>query len=46
MTAGAARGSLNKRCMLCAAGDIVENRPALLRRHRDYAEALAAFVNS
>ncbi len=27
-----------------AAGDIVENRPALSRWHPDYAEAFAAFV--
>jgi NAD(P)-dependent dehydrogenase (short-subunit alcohol dehydrogenase family) len=37
--------SLDERRMLWAAGDIVENRPALSRWHPDYAEAFAAFVN-
>ena len=32
--------------ILWAAGDIVENRPALSRWHPDYAEAFAAFVES
>lgn len=36
--------SLDERRMLWAAGDIVENRPALSRWHPDYAEAFAAFV--
>jgi NAD(P)-dependent dehydrogenase (short-subunit alcohol dehydrogenase family) len=35
---------LDERRMLWAAGDIVENRPALSRWHPDYAEAFAAFV--
>jgi len=35
---------LDERRILWAAGDIVENRPALSRWHRDYAEAFAAFV--
>jgi NAD(P)-dependent dehydrogenase (short-subunit alcohol dehydrogenase family) len=37
--------SLDERRILWAAGDIVENRPALSRWHPDYAEAFAAFVN-
>jgi NAD(P)-dependent dehydrogenase (short-subunit alcohol dehydrogenase family) len=36
--------SLDERRILWAAGDIVENRPALSRWHPDYAEAFAAFV--
>lgn len=36
---------LDERRILWAAGDIVENRPALSRWHPDYAEAFAAFVN-
>jgi NAD(P)-dependent dehydrogenase (short-subunit alcohol dehydrogenase family) len=36
--------SLDERRMLWAAGDIVENRPALSRWHPDYAEAFARFV--
>ncbi len=35
---------LDERRMLWAAGDIVENRPALSRWHPDYAEAFAKFV--
>jgi NAD(P)-dependent dehydrogenase (short-subunit alcohol dehydrogenase family) len=35
---------LDERRMLWAAGDIVENRPALSRWHPDYAEAFTAFV--
>jgi NAD(P)-dependent dehydrogenase (short-subunit alcohol dehydrogenase family) len=35
---------LDERRMLWAAGDIVENRPALSRWHKDYAEAFARFV--
>jgi NAD(P)-dependent dehydrogenase (short-subunit alcohol dehydrogenase family) len=35
---------LDERRMLWAAGDIVENRPALSRWHPDYAEAFARFV--
>src|SRR6202011_4409270 len=35
---------LDERRMLWAAGDIVENRPALSRWHPDYGEAFAAFV--
>ena len=35
---------LDERRMLWAAGDIVENRPALSRWHLDYAEAFAKFV--
>lgn len=35
---------LDERRILWAAGDIVENRPALSRWHPDYAEAVAAFV--
>jgi NAD(P)-dependent dehydrogenase (short-subunit alcohol dehydrogenase family) len=38
--------SLDERRILWAAGDIVENRPALSRWHPDYAEAFAAFVKS
>ena len=37
---------LDERRILWAAGDIVENRPALSRWHPDYAEAFAAFVKS
>jgi NAD(P)-dependent dehydrogenase (short-subunit alcohol dehydrogenase family) len=36
--------SLDERRMLWAAGDIIENRPALSRWHPDYAEAFARFV--
>jgi NAD(P)-dependent dehydrogenase (short-subunit alcohol dehydrogenase family) len=36
--------SLDQRRILWAAGDIVENRPALSRWHPDYAEAFAKFV--
>jgi NAD(P)-dependent dehydrogenase (short-subunit alcohol dehydrogenase family) len=35
---------LDERRILWAAGDIVENRPALSRWHPDYAEAFAEFV--
>jgi NAD(P)-dependent dehydrogenase (short-subunit alcohol dehydrogenase family) len=35
---------LDQRRILWAAGDIVENRPALSRWHPDYADAFAAFV--
>jgi NAD(P)-dependent dehydrogenase (short-subunit alcohol dehydrogenase family) len=35
---------LDERRILWAAGDIVENRPALSRWHPDYAEAFAQFV--
>ena len=35
---------LDERRILWAAGDIVENRPALSRWHPDYAEAFASFV--
>jgi NAD(P)-dependent dehydrogenase (short-subunit alcohol dehydrogenase family) len=35
---------LDQRRILWAAGDIVENRPALSRWHPDYAEAFATFV--
>jgi len=35
---------LDERRILWAAGDIVENRPALSRWHPDYAKAFAAFV--
>jgi NAD(P)-dependent dehydrogenase (short-subunit alcohol dehydrogenase family) len=35
---------LDEKRMLWAAGDIVENRPALSRWHPDYAEAFATFV--
>jgi len=37
---------LDERRILWAAGDIVENRPALSRWHPDYAEAFARFVKS
>src|SRR6476660_5998015 len=36
--------ALDERRILWAAGDIVENRPALSRWHPDYAEAFARFV--
>lgn len=36
--------SLDERRVLWAAGDIVENRPALSRWHTDYAEVFAKFV--
>jgi short-subunit dehydrogenase len=36
--------SLDEQRILWAAGDIVENRPALSRWHPDYAGAFAAFV--
>jgi NAD(P)-dependent dehydrogenase (short-subunit alcohol dehydrogenase family) len=35
---------LDERRILWAAGDVVQNRPALSRWHPDYAEAFAAFV--
>jgi len=35
---------LDERRILWAAGDIVENRPALSRWHQDYAQAFAGFV--
>ena len=35
---------LDERRMQWAAGDIIENRPALSRWHPDYAEAFARFV--
>jgi hypothetical protein len=35
---------LDERRMAWAAGDIIENRPALSRWHPDYAEAFARFV--
>ena len=37
---------LDEKRILWAAGDIVENRPALSRWHPDYAEAFKAFVES
>src|SRR5258707_577832 len=37
---------LDERRILWAAGDLVENRPALSRWHPDYAEAFARFVKS
>jgi NAD(P)-dependent dehydrogenase (short-subunit alcohol dehydrogenase family) len=37
--------SLDEKRILWAAGDIVENRPALSRWHPDFAEAFAAFVD-
>ncbi|PSC05808.1 short-chain dehydrogenase [Alsobacter soli] len=37
---------LDERRILWAAGDIVENRPALSRWHPDYADAFAAFVKA
>lgn len=37
---------LDERRILWAAGDIIENRPALSRWHPDYAEAFATFVKS
>jgi NAD(P)-dependent dehydrogenase (short-subunit alcohol dehydrogenase family) len=36
--------ALDERRILWAAGDIVENRPALSRWHPDYAEAFEAFL--
>jgi NAD(P)-dependent dehydrogenase (short-subunit alcohol dehydrogenase family) len=36
--------TLDERRILWAAGDLVENRPALSRWHPDYAKAFAAFV--
>ena len=36
--------ALDERRMLWAAGDIVENRPALSRWHPDYADAFERFV--
>jgi NAD(P)-dependent dehydrogenase (short-subunit alcohol dehydrogenase family) len=36
--------TLDERRILWAAGDIVENRPALSRWHKDYAEAFAKFL--
>jgi NAD(P)-dependent dehydrogenase (short-subunit alcohol dehydrogenase family) len=38
------RRPLDERRILWAAGDIVENRPALSRWHPDFADAFAAFV--
>ncbi|MBI5113945.1 MAG: SDR family NAD(P)-dependent oxidoreductase [Rhodovulum sp.] len=38
--------ALDERRILWAAGDIVENRPALSRWHPDHAEAFAAFVKA
>ncbi len=38
--------TLDERRMLWAAGDIVENRPALSRWHPDYADAFERFVKS
>ncbi len=38
------RASSTRSASCWAAGDIVENRPALSRWHPDYAEAFAAFV--
>lgn len=38
--------SLDERRMAWAAGDIIENRPALSRWHPDYAEAFAAFLKA
>jgi hypothetical protein len=35
---------LDERRILWAAGDIVENRPALSRWHPDYADAFTSFV--
>ena len=37
--------SLDEKRMAWAAGDIIENRPALSRWHPDYADAFAAFVS-
>jgi NAD(P)-dependent dehydrogenase (short-subunit alcohol dehydrogenase family) len=37
--------SLDERRILWAAGDIVENRPALSRWHPDFAAAFGAFIN-
>ena len=36
---------VDERRILWAAGDIVENRPALSRWHPDYADAFAKFMN-
>ena len=38
------RGNSTNGACCRAAGDIVENRPALSRWHKDYAEAFARFV--
>ncbi|RAI56154.1 SDR family NAD(P)-dependent oxidoreductase [Roseicella frigidaeris] len=38
--------AMDERRILWAAGDIVENRPALSRWHPDYAEAFAAFMKA
>jgi hypothetical protein len=35
---------LDERRILWAAGDVVENRPALSRWHPDYAEQFTSFV--
>jgi NAD(P)-dependent dehydrogenase (short-subunit alcohol dehydrogenase family) len=35
---------LDERRMMWAAGDVIENRPALSRWHPDYAEAFASFI--
>ncbi|MEM9123503.1 MAG: short-chain dehydrogenase, partial [Pseudomonadota bacterium] len=37
---------LDERRIAWAAGDIIENRPALSRWHPEYAEAFAAFIES
>ena len=37
---------VDERRILWAAGDIVENRPALSRWHRDYADAFAKFMGA
>jgi NAD(P)-dependent dehydrogenase (short-subunit alcohol dehydrogenase family) len=37
--------ALDARRIAWAAGDVIENRPALSRWHPDYAEAFAAFLN-
>lgn len=38
--------TLDERRILWAAGDLIENRPALSRWHPDFAEAFAAFVKA
>jgi NAD(P)-dependent dehydrogenase (short-subunit alcohol dehydrogenase family) len=38
--------ALDERRVVWAAGDLIENRPALSRWHPDYAEVFAAFVKS
>jgi hypothetical protein len=37
--------SVDERRITWAAGDIIENRPALSRWHPDHADAFAAFMN-